>query len=103
MTSIPDAFQDLFVKHVYFINAYLKIYNAIQNAVLLDGQSTNQNTVFQRKDTDVTATKSMSFEIYFLFLMNLKLHWDSLRNLKHVSEQRAISVQIHPDLKPDSL
>lgn len=50
------------------------IYNAIQNAVLPDGQSTSQNAEFQRKDTDVTMTKSMSFETYFLILMNLKLH-----------------------------
>lgn len=46
---MTDTFQDLFVKHVHFINAYIMIHNAMQNAVLPDGQSTSQNTEFQRK------------------------------------------------------
>lgn len=70
--SMTDNFQDLFVNRVHFINAYIVIYNAMQNAVLPDGQSTGQNTEFQRKDRDVTMTESMPFEIYFLILMNLK-------------------------------
>lgn len=59
------------VKHVHFINAYIMIYSAIQNAVLPDGRSASQSGEFQRKDTEVTMTKSMSFETYFL---TLKLH-----------------------------
>lgn len=70
--SMTDNFQDLFVNRVLFINAYIVIYNAMQNAVLPDGQSTGQNTEFQRKDRDVTMTESMPFEMYFLILMNLK-------------------------------
>lgn len=69
-----DALLVLFLKHVHFINDYLMIYNAIQNAVVPDGWSASQNAEFQRKGTDVTMTKSLPFETYFFILMNLKLH-----------------------------
>lgn len=42
VTCTTDTLQDLFVKHTHFFNAYLMIYNAIQNALLLDGWPTSQ-------------------------------------------------------------